>query len=145
MKSIAERLNVNQEDTEVLHALIHFCISTSSHFLTFTPKIKEIEETQNKILKDADKLKLSNNMLEIDIKRRLITFYVKQILVLPKSKVSIDEFEDESQIAQIKKKVEGELINKIMLGDTKLVSEIIEEVMNKLQMKQDMKNYFKAL
>ena len=136
---------MNHEDTEVLHALIHFCISTSSHFLTFTPKIEEIQAINNTVLDEEDKLKLSNNLLEIDIKNRLITFYVKQVLVLPKSNLFIDINERESQINLIKNKVENELISKIMLGDKKLVKNIIEEVLNKLQMRQDMKNYFKAL
>ena len=136
---------MNQEDTEILHALIHFCISTSSHFLTFTQKIEEIQRTTNTVLKDADKLKLSNHLLEIDIKRRLVTLYLKQALVLPKPKKFIDEFEEESQINLIRKEVENKLITKIMLGDKKLVKNIIEEVLDKLQMRQDTKNYFKAL
>ena len=32
-----------------------------------------------------------------------------------------------------------------MLGDKKLVKNIIEDFLDKLQMRQDMKNYFKAL
>ena len=64
LKSIAERLNVDQEDTEVAHALIHFCISTSSYHLNDMSK---------------------NTLLEIDTKRRLTTLYLKQAISLSNS------------------------------------------------------------
>ena len=75
LKSIAERLNVDQEDTEVAHALIHFCISTSSYHLNDISK---------------------NTLLEIDTKRRLTTLYLKQAISLSNStKLQIDKIKEQ--------------------------------------------------
>ena len=137
VKHIAQMLDVNQENADVLHALIHFYISVSSYYLLSkgSEYTKFIKTDWNTTLKDSDKLKMSEALLKRDITKRLTTLYSKQALDKQEYttiKEHIDLYDKQNDDNEENK-------------DQNFINKKVEKVLDKLGMKESMKIYFKSL